>query len=119
MDVFDIGEGDLQALAADREKKKGRQVFYRKSLFPSIHLHQEILWGLSGFTPSSIPNESCFFKPTGANKTSVHQLEVNKSKYSKMQIQMVRVKGRKEKIEQLQIRQTRITRGWRTQGWEF
>lgn len=32
----------------------------------------------------------------GANKTPVHQLEVNKGKQSQMQIQMVGVKGCKE-----------------------
>lgn len=77
----------LWLLMGKRKKKKGRQrpgrfsTENKTNLFPSI-LHQQILWGLSSFTPSSIPNESCFFKPMGANKTPVYQLEVNKSKQS-------------------------------------
>lgn len=70
----------LWLLRGKKKAVRDQAGFLQKTLFPSIHLNLQLLCGLSSFTPSSIPNERRFFKPMGANKTSLHQLEVSKSK---------------------------------------
>lgn len=63
MDVFDIGEGDLQALAADRGKKKAGRFSTEKAYFQAFIYTKRFFGAFQVLPPAVFPMKVAFSNP--------------------------------------------------------